>query len=372
MVPFFLKSSGDAYKSGKIQGKECKDIIFDFTKNLTNLPSLRLGSNNLLTKLAFNFELFFNYFRQKPLIEKVLNYQAEKIRGISDGSGIDLKMFYLLNASEIFSSLLKYGTYNVVIGIEPSRMENRELVIYRNYSYYKQLEESQIVRLVEPEKRFKTLDFTLSPLIGTISGINEHSLSIFYNFVLANYKKNGLPASLVIQEVLERCKNVEEALGFLEASSISEPGNLILSDRGKIIGVEIGVSGIEILYPEDGILILANHFTSPKMKKYNLKSNVPFPLRYLVHMSAKSSLGESQGRYEKVKNLLTKKEKISLEDLKVDLSKHMNSSSNGSYETRGNGIYNLLTGIVIIFPLRKQLLVSTNDLSVYASYSFTD
>jgi predicted choloylglycine hydrolase len=99
-------------------------------------------------------------------------------------------------------------------------------------------------------------------LIGVLSGMNEHGLT------LANMEvtRSGsipvaMPYTLLYRAVLERCRTVDEAIAFLEKSKRQTPNNLMLMDAaGNRAVVEILPQKITVRRGQPGkALMSTNH-----------------------------------------------------------------------------------------------------------------
>lgn len=106
---------------------------------------------------------------------------------------------------------------------------------------------------------------------GFKAGINEKGLSIVNasasSLPRAERKKMGYTWK-VMENVLARCANVEEALSFL--SSSEGPRFLLLADRKEIAQVEIGPYGVErVERKANGTLHHTNHYKEFPLTVFN-------------------------------------------------------------------------------------------------------
>lgn len=103
------------------------------------------------------------------------------------------------------------------------------------------LDKTSVLLIVRPKDRYAFASVTWPGLIGVLSGMNEHGLT------LANMEVDrpprppqAMPYMLLYRMVLERCKNVEEAIELLKSTPRQSANNLMLMDAaGNRAVVEI-------------------------------------------------------------------------------------------------------------------------------------
>lgn len=99
-------------------------------------------------------------------------------------------------------------------------------------------------------------------LIGVLSGINEHGLTLA-NMEVAREPRpaQAMPYALLYRTILEECASVAEAVAFLEASPRQTANNLMLMDAGgERALVEIRPASLTVRAGRQGAALLAtNH-----------------------------------------------------------------------------------------------------------------
>ncbi|HWE01717.1 MAG TPA: C45 family peptidase [Tepidisphaeraceae bacterium] len=110
--------------------------------------------------------------------------------------------------------------------------------------------------------RFQFVSIGWPGMIGVLSGMNEHGLSLA-NMEVARppLLPMAMPYTLLYRTVLERCKTVDEAIALLEKTARQTPNNLMLMDAaGHRAVVEIKPSSITVRRGEEAAaLISTNH-----------------------------------------------------------------------------------------------------------------
>ena len=101
-------------------------------------------------------------------------------------------------------------------------------------------------------------------------GINENGLACALTFVYPVNINYGLNAGMLIRYILEKCRDIDEALNFLKEVPISSSQNIILADKNSNIAlVECNCNKKHII--KNDYLFITNHFVSKEMIKYNTK-----------------------------------------------------------------------------------------------------
>lgn len=104
-------------------------------------------------------------------------------------------------------------------------------------------------------------------------GVNEHGLAAGLTSVFPIDCKPGLNAGLLLRYLLEKCKNVSEAVSCLGQLPLASAQTLILADRtGKIVLAECNPERVETaasLSDTCSFVCATNTFHLEKMKAYN-------------------------------------------------------------------------------------------------------
>jgi len=118
----------------------------------------------------------------------------------------------------------------------------------------------------------------MAPLPGMIDGMNEHGLTVTYNLAFSTEEPVcHAPLSLALQEMLETCKNTEEAVKFIANAKHAGNGLLMLGDaEGDVRTVEISHNHAATRKPIESQIINTNHYLTEEMQKYEVPRNAVF------------------------------------------------------------------------------------------------
>jgi len=119
-----------------------------------------------------------------------------------------------------------------------------------------------VVMIFRPEGRYAFASIAWPGMVGVLSGMNEHGLS------LANMEVDrprrmpvAMPYILLYRTVLERCKTVDEAVELLKSTPRQTANNLMLMDAsGDRAVVEITPEAVTVRRaPDTAALVSTNH-----------------------------------------------------------------------------------------------------------------
>ena len=120
------------------------------------------------------------------------------------------------------------------LGLRPERTTFKEPVVVKNMDYLPALALFNIVRRCRPKDGYGTLETMFAPMPCGSDGINEHGLTVCYNYGFGMDKPRYMvPISVVCQEALEQCRTTEEAVALLSESKRAGESFLCGYDSGK-------------------------------------------------------------------------------------------------------------------------------------------
>ena len=116
-----------------------------------------------------------------------------------------------------------------------------------------------------------------SSFINGEEGINQYGLVAAMTFVMPHLDeiKPGINSVFLVRYILEKCRNVKEAVKALTLLPIASSCNILLGDpSGNMLAVECTPKEINVRYPEknenaENFIIAVNSFFSKKMWRYD-------------------------------------------------------------------------------------------------------
>ncbi|MBC8770150.1 acyl-CoA--6-aminopenicillanic acid acyl-transferase [Arenibacter sp. BSSL-BM3] len=183
------------------------------------------------------------------------------------------------------------------------KSDDGSLIIGRNFDFYAgdDFAKNKIISFVDPTEGHKFMSVTWGGMMGVVSGMNEHGLTVTIN---AGKSKIPLvaktPISIVAREILQYAATLEEAVAIAKKRQVFVSESILVgsaSDK-KAIVIEVSPHNFGVYeVPNTNQLICSNHFQSDA---------------YAKDKNNKKQILESHSnyRYERLEELLGNHEKI--------------------------------------------------------------
>ena len=247
---------GDGAAMGKAHGEALRDEIKAISKYLNSY-----FKNDSQRKQALLASFMFR--NQLPP-----EYQAE-ILALSKASGIDSGEVMLGNCFLDLSPMTACSTITLSAKAAPDGVAR----FGRNLDFpgFGIADKASVVLIYHPKDRYQFAAVTWPGLIGTLSGMNEHGLTLASMEVDRQMAMpRAMPYILLYRTVLEKCKTVAEAVDLLEKTPRQSANNLMLMDAsGDRAVVEITPEKIVVRRaPEDRPLMSTNHHRGQDLDKH--------------------------------------------------------------------------------------------------------
>src|SRR5690554_1070422 len=364
---FFLKNKqgqwelyveGNPLQIGKITGSLTQDLMqkqeaIFFNKVEDLVPSKT--QQYLLRK-------FLTWYNRKMYLHIPEEYKAE-IYGLSQFSSSNfseigepyLRLLYLHGAHDIghaLQDLMLVGCSAFAVWGE--KTVDGELLIGRNFDFYAgdEFAKEKIIAFINPSEGHKFMSVTWGGMIGVVSGMNEHGLTVTINAGKSEIPLVAkTPISIVTREILQYASTIDEAIAIAKKREVfvSEAIFIGSAKDKKAIVIEVSPDNFGVYEVENtNKLICSNHFQSEEYQ--NDERNIKW-----IEES------HSMYRFERMLELISEKEKI---DVKDAVSILRNKKGLGNKEIGfGNekALNQLLAHHGIVFkPESKKVWVSSN------------
>jgi len=232
--------SGSYYEIGQTYGRILKNVGF-------RLPVRNRIDQRLATEC-------------RMITENVFPEIFDEIRGVSEGSGIgfnDLCNFVLIHPQAVDTP----GCTGFAIS------KDGETWIGRNYDWYYWVMEGTESYLTEPRGGYRSLAQT-DIMIGREDGVNECGLGVALFGIPSGFAP-GVQFWVSIRYILDKCRNVEEAVKYLEETPHHCAFNVLLADlSGKKAVVEVNPVITRVRWAEGDYIVTTNHLNHPDMRKF--------------------------------------------------------------------------------------------------------
>lgn len=180
----------------------------------------------------------------------------DKVEGMIDGGTLNRRDFKALFYARDFSPQM--GCTN--LAVLPSHTVDHSLLVGANYDWYYYAREWREIRKVRPKGARWSLRVT-HHWAGSTGGLNEAGLGVFLSVLPRQSSVGpGLAWHLIVDLLLDRCRDVEEACGFVTAvPHLSAFDYLIVDAEGAAVVAESLPGGVTIREAENGLLLATNH-----------------------------------------------------------------------------------------------------------------
>lgn len=348
---------------GVQQGRTVRELLQEALEQIPNIEAMKLMKPPLLPTSLF---LALAKRRATKLMKNdIFQYypkQAERLKGIAEGAGIDLSTVLLMQSMELLITVGE-SSYRLQpctsLGFSPQRTMTGETIVAKNFDYPNDFASYHLTCHTKPTEGYQTLGCTMAPLPSMIDGMNEHGLTVTYNLAFTTDEpKHFVPMSMMLQQMLETCKNVEDAVNFITQAKRAGSALLMLADaEGNVRTVEISSNYAATRELIDNQILNTNHYHTSEMQKHEIPHNAVYsgkvPKAWLgvrVHES-------SEQRLKRAEELLEGKAKIGENKIYQILCDHgiENKPSNLTICQHGGYISTLRS--VIFYPDRKTIKV---------------
>ncbi len=355
--------SGTHYEIGVQQGRAARIMLHDALKRLPDEDSVKLLKPRLLP--TFLFVALAKRRAHRLLRDDVFEYcprQAQRLSGIAQGAEIGISTAFFLQGMEL---LLGTPSYRVeacsTLAFGPARTKTQETIVAKNFDYINYLAPYQLTCETRPKDAYATLACTAISFAGTFDGMNEHGLAVTYNLANTLDKPQcHVPLSMVLQEMLENCKNTDEAAEFItKAKRGGHDALLTLADaEDNVKTVEVTSNHSKISEMEGSQVVNTNHYKSDEMKRYEIPRNA-----FLFEKGArKDAVGirvyeSSEQRLKRAEEMLGDRNKVDENDIVTILRDHGEENRPSFLTICRHDEYASTLRSVIFYPKRKTMKV---------------
>jgi predicted choloylglycine hydrolase len=316
------------------------------------------------------------WYNRKMYLHIPAEYKAE-IYGLSKYASNDynhiaenyLRILYLHGAHDIGHALQDLA----LVGCSSfaawgKKTVDGDLIIGRNFDFYAgdDFAKDKIIAFVTPTKGHKFMSVTWGGMIGVVSGMNEHGLTVTIN---AGKSKIPLlaktPISILVREILQYASTIDEAIAIAKKREVFVSESIFIGSAKdkKAITIEVSPKNFGVYdVPNSNQLICSNHFQS---EAYSDDQN------NIKHIEE----SHSQYRYKRMQELLQQQPKVTPK-IAVDILRNKEGLNNKQIGYGNEKALNqLLAHHGIVFkPENRMVWVSSNpyQLGEFVAYNLND
>ena len=354
---------------GQQQGAACREKLALVDTLLPQLEAYRLAKPWWLSRALFRrvAERRATRMVRRPLLRDDPGIHA-RLAGIGHGSGVRLRLLYLVNALECLLASPRRCTVMPplaacsAIAVRGSRSATGGALIARNFDYLPLVQPMYSLRESRPTGRFRSLDFTLAPLAGAVDGINESGLCITYDygFAIDDARGSGPPISSAISAALERTATVSEAARLIMSRPRWGGGLLMLADaEGDIASLELSTTRCELRRPATGedIIYHTNAYSTAAMQAVQVSADAIFTLRARAPLRDQRPLDSSVHRDARFAELTARRQRFGWDELTAIMSDHGPPDNANSHGLCVHSDYWNTTACMQLEPQRRKFRI---------------
>jgi isopenicillin-N N-acyltransferase-like protein len=259
-----VELKGSPIEIGRQYGEACPEIsrVFEVFREATGLE---------FKAALTTAEKFIPYIQ---------NYSPdimEELKGIAEGSNLDLRQIIFINAWSEVSMMGFTGCTSFAATGEAT--QDHELIMGQNYDAAASLEDLLVVLKISTSTGPRILALTQAGFMGLIS-INSAGIGIDGNFLAHRQylgKAPGVPQMVWLRKA-QTCENIGRAFGAIASAKRAgiAVNTLLGGQEGDIIDIESTPDDLGILYPEDDFITHSNHFYTERFKPFDMIGTI-FP-----------------------------------------------------------------------------------------------
>jgi len=230
----------------------------------------------------------------------------DEIRGIAEAAGLDYDALLTFTVTIPFDADEMPAGSCTVLAVLPERTVDGRTIVGRNYDFFHDTsEDGATTYRTYPQGRHASVG-NCDIWVGREDGLNEAGLFVGQAAFFMPGLQPGFTFWFLLRLLLDRCATVGEGLELLHELPHAASWTYLLADRfGEAVVVEPTVEGIEVRYPEDGLLVLTNHAVCPRWA--GREAFVP---------------PDSHPRYDRLRQLLGGNKPVTIEDVRQALRDH--------------------------------------------------
>ncbi|ANY09314.1 C45 family autoproteolytic acyltransferase/hydolase [Pseudonocardia sp. HH130630-07] len=194
---------------------------------------------------------------------------ADLVDGVAEGSGLDRRLVYALNAK---LELLYGSGYQecacTSLAVLGSRTASGHTLLAQNWDWHPDVGPNTVLLSTTDTEGFGVLTLTEAGQVAK-SGLNTAGIGVCANLLVSDRDTAGpgVPYAVLLRGVLQS-RRMSDAIRAVTAPPRVGSGNVLMAARGgEAIDIEIVPDDFGHLLPRDGLITHANHFESDVVRR---------------------------------------------------------------------------------------------------------
>lgn len=353
---------GDHYELGFQQGLQLREAIHHLFHHLRDFDWVWVRKPPLVPfRMYVSLASRWAEGQLRDDLAKFVPDQLLRLEGIAKGADVPESHLFFALAGEMHINQVSYRLGACTGIVVSEEISNRgEPILVKNLDFPLYLRPYYVTRLSRPKELFPNLVLTLAPWPGCFDGLNSEGLCISYNQAYAtDMPKANLPVSVLVQEALERCSTVREAVEFISGKPRGSGAQLLLVDStGDMAALELSPNFSGVREAEDGWLVATNHYQSREMMSYDLPHTAYYDGRNVEALRGLRVHESSELRLKRAEQLLSEADTVGIKELVNIMSDHGESGRGDDNTICRHGPFYHTTCSLVMLPRSRRLLVA--------------
>ncbi|MFO0841244.1 MAG: C45 family peptidase [Gemmataceae bacterium] len=195
--------------------------------------------------------------------------RSEELEAIARGAAADRELVVCGNT---FFDLKKiFACSAVSVGKDRSATGGPLLARNLDYPSLGYIHHYTLVTVYRPRGKLAFASVGFPGLVGVLSGMNEAGLALGVLEVFDSkdgtaFNKKGVPYGLVLRQVLEDARTIDDAQRLLDKLPRTTTINVVIADRDSAAVLEVSPARVVRRDGEKGVCVTTNHFCSAEQK----------------------------------------------------------------------------------------------------------
>lgn len=223
---------------------------------------------------------YYTGYRWERAVEKAQEYlpfaqdfypdYVEEIRGFAEGSRMPFGELFTMTVHELLSPIGFKGCTDIVANGDVT--EDGRVLAGHNEDWSAEQMETVVLLHAKPSGKPEFVCTSYAGLLPSC-GMNSAGISLTGNALSPNDARMGIPKMFPVRRSLE-AKRIGEAMDFaMPKDRASSYNNIVTDANGEVYSLEGSATEVAMIYAVDGYLVHTNHYTAPKMLRFEADPN---------------------------------------------------------------------------------------------------
>ncbi|MGI9442970.1 MAG: C45 family autoproteolytic acyltransferase/hydrolase [Rubripirellula sp.] len=360
--------SGDARDMGRQQGEALQGNIRRAIAEIGKLEAFRLMKPRWMPMRLFRQLAERKAHRfMKDAFRVAGGDSAQRFVGICEGAELpepklalccllEAVMSDLTGSSRAHPNGLQAGCSAIAVTGPASKDGNARIM--HNFDHVPVVQQFFVVRRSCPTGKLRSVEFTFSPLLGAVDGVNEAGLGVTCNYAYVTDQLSAAPTiTMLIGRVLAEAKTVNEAIELIAQQPRAGGGLLMLADAaGDVTSLEVSNSRVEARAADEGFVFHTNRLQCKPMAALEIVPHAHYDHRAPTLLRGRRVHESADLRSDAIRGAVGGNLPLSLDDMQRIMSGHEHGDSCNSVCMHGD--YWSTTACTQLLPKERKLRVA--------------